>query len=200
MSFIDLNSNNFETKSFKPLNGGEAGIVEGISIASIDKYPDTNKWVITYGDDSGGILRDFYSYVEPDGPDYEKRLKAQGITLRHLWKEAIGSGTLPTFRTSIEMLDSIMTHLKNHSKGKTFRLTVDYGTDLYHATNLQRRKFVPFIENSSVEKTALFMSRNAKTTPATPNSQDELMSKVRRDISEIDLVFSKKDTGNEWLE
>ena len=179
---IDLNSNSFESKSIRPFNDGIAGIVEPIVIADVEKDPEKNRWVITYQDSNGGTLRDFYSYISTDNQaDLEKQLKGQGITLRHLWKEIVGNVALPTFNTPIEMLDTIMSTLKVHSKGKFFKLVVDYGYGDRHNTNLNRKKFVPFLEKVGVEKSALFMVKGAYTTPAEPSKLEDVVKTPPRE-------------------
>jgi hypothetical protein len=82
------------------------------------------------------------------------------------------------------MLDTIMNALKVHSKNKTFRLVVDYGYADRHNTNLNRKRFVPFLENINVEKSALFMVKGAYTTPAEPTKLDDFVKPAEKDSSD----------------
>lgn len=179
---INLNSTEFESKSIKPFNNGQAGIVN-CTISSVDKDSEKNRWIITYTDEGGGQLRDFYTYLDTNNENFEKYLQGQGRTLRHLWKEIVGDDELPVFKTPVEMLDTIMSVIKTRSKSVPFRLVVDYGSGDYHNTNLNRKKFVPFIEKAIKDPTSLFMVKGAYTSPAMPTDLSSLSG--GKDASEV---------------
>jgi len=189
MSFIDLNSQEFESNSNRPFNGGKAGIVD-TTIDIVEKDVEKGRWVITYKDEAGGTMRDFYSCIDEGDANLAKRIQAQGRTLRHLWTEVIGNVPLPPFRNTTEMLDVVMNTVKTSSKGKKFRIVVDYGNGDRHSAYLNRKKLVPFLELATEAPSKLFMMRNAFTTPATPTRMEALPEGPTQ----------KRETIDDWLE
>lgn len=194
MSFIDLNSQEFESRSARPFNDGKAGIVE-VTIDSVEKDVEKGRWVITYKDEAGGTLRDFYSYIDQSDKDITKRIQAQGRTLRHVWTESVGEIPLPPFRNTTEMLDVIMTTVKGSCKGKKFRIVVDYGSRDRHSAYLNRKRLVPFIELATEEPSKLFMIRDAYTTPAAPTRMEDMMGPSLTDAPSTE----KRETIDDWL-
>lgn len=180
---IDLNKTEFKDNTVVPFNGGKAGIVE-VTVSSIDKNNERNRWEITYQDTNGGRLRDFYNYLDPEHPKVSNHLKAQGMALRHLWNEIVGEVALPTFSNTTEMLDTIMTTLKSRLSGVMYRVAVDFGYGDRHNTNLNRKSYVPFLEKIVDDKTKLFLAKSAHLTPAAPTNIDEIVPKSGPAVSE----------------
>lgn len=161
---INLSDSDFESNEFRPFNNGNAGIVP-VTISNVSKEVVKNYWVIVFRDKNGAEMRDFQSYLDANHSNAKEILIAQGKILRHYWEVIVGKVEAPLFKSPIEMLDGVMEAISTHSKGKIFNLAVDYGYGEKHNEYLNRKKYIPFIENASTGESNLYLSRNAYRTP-----------------------------------
>lgn len=148
---INLNEAGFNAKIFKPFNNGNEGAAE-VTIAEVSKNSEKNYWVITYSDQNGSLLKDFYSYVDETHPNSEKWIYGQAVVLKHFWEVLSRNIQIPTFQNTTEMLDASMFNIKKHSAGMTFILNVEFDPNDESKKYLRRKKFVPFIETKLLVK------------------------------------------------
>ncbi len=145
-------------------NDGQPGIVDVI-ISEICKPKDDYR-EIRFKDNEGRILKHRYYYLDENDPDFEKKLKAQGIRLKHLWKTINGDEKIPEFSSPQVMLDTVLNEVFISSVGRNFRIAVDYGLPPKQSKYLRLKKFVPFIEEAIVEKTGLYLDAKAFKEPS----------------------------------
>lgn len=191
MNSINLNDSKFESKQFRPFNDGQAGIAE-VRVSEISQNSEKSHWFIIFEDSNGAQLRDYQSYIPDEHPRFGEMLQAQGTVLRHYWEIVVGNSNIPDFENAKDMLDRVMSVLRENINGKSFRLAVDYGNGSRHSQYLQRKRYVPFIENATDEPSALKLDYNSHTEPASDENSEKPVQSVQSLNSDSDDSWLKE--------
>ena len=161
---INLNDDSFNQKAGKAIfNGGNAGIVEAVTVSLVkktkDDKPNSPDYKIVFTDSTGGSCNTSFWFVkEPTKFNTVKELEMkQGKILKHIAHSVLGeSFSFPPFSNAEEMLNGVMKLVREGlPKAGQFRIFANYGTKEYTKKYIQPRSWVPFMESMSVEVSRL---------------------------------------------
>jgi hypothetical protein len=156
---INLNDASFDAAEGKAIfNGGNAGIVENVTVSVVKKKPEDKEnspeYKLSFTDAMGGECNTSFWYVEKD-TEYStvaEQVQKQGKTLKHVIHAVHGATyQFPNFNSAREMLDGCMKIIRDGLAAKPqFRVFANYGTTSSVKKYIQPRSWVPFMEPMSV--------------------------------------------------
>jgi len=156
---INLNDESFNQKAGKAVfNGGNAGIVEAVTVSLVKKTKDDNAnapdYKVLFTDSVGASCNSSFWFIKEDTKyqTVDQQTAKQGKILKHIAHAVLGDKfEFPAFSNVEDMLNGVMKLIREGlPKAGQFRVFANYGTKEYSKKFIQPRSWVPFMESMSV--------------------------------------------------